>query len=153
VRGTLGAKGRREKAASGNPKGAGRKPGAQAGKVPWRAIQDAAVAGVPYDDILGGIDIHPSDLSNPETQERIRAIVERGNKQYKIELYTAVRRASLRKKPSVNTLALGARNVLDWDQQFDPAGQGEPDLVGVGVRLSEIIEKLSKRHAPEASCS
>jgi len=119
--------------------------------VPWRAIQAAAEAGVPYDDIIGGIDIHPTDLSSPATQERIRAIVDRGNKQYKIELYTAVRRASLRKKPSVNTLALGARNVLDWDQQFDATGQGEPDLVGVGVRLTEIIEKLAKRHAPEAT--
>lgn len=123
--------------------------------MPWREIEEAAAAGVGYDDIVGGIDIHPSDLSDPATQEKLRAVVDRGNKRYKIELFRAVRRGALRKKPSVNTLALGARNVLDWDQQFDASGTTEPDLVGVGVRLAEIIEKLSKRQpaAAGAPCS
>jgi len=123
--------------------GAGRKPGPQAGRVPWREIERAAAAGAPYDEIVGGIDIAPEDLQDRATQERIRGSVERGNLKFKLRLRRAIKKRGI-EQGSVNSLALMARNALDWDQQLAQQGQQPPDMAGVGVRLVELIEKLAK---------
>jgi hypothetical protein len=122
----------------------GRPPGPQKGRVPWEAIQDAALSGASYEMVLAGIDIHADDLADPATQERIRFEVERGNAKYKLQLLRSVRRGVIRKRPSVNTQALAARNILDWDQQLAQT-MAPPDLSGVAARLSELIEKLAKK--------
>lgn len=126
--------------------GAGRKPGAQPGRVPWREIARAAAAGAPYEEIVGGIDIAPEDLQDPVTQERIRGEVERGNTKFKLRLRRAIKKRGI-EDGSVNSLALMARNALDWDQQLAQQGQQQPDLAGVGLRLAELIEKLARRPA------
>jgi len=111
--------------------------------VPWREIERAAAAGSPYEEIVGGIDIALEDLQDRATQEQIRGVVERGNLKFKLRLRRAIKKRGI-EQGSVNSLALMARNALDWDQQLAQQGQQPPDMAGVGVRLVELIEKLAK---------
>lgn len=131
----------------GARKGAGRKPG-----VPWREIERAANAGSPYEEIVAGVAIAASDLQNPAVQERIKVVVEQGNAKYKLRLRRAIKKRGI-EEGSVNSLALMARNSLDWDQQMAQQGTQAPDLAGVGVRLVELVEKLAKRPPTEGACS
>lgn len=151
MRGTKGAKPRvpRVDKRGGARAGAGRPPG-----VPWQEIEREAMAGAPYDEIVGGLDIPPEFLQDAAVQERIKGIVDRGNTKFKLRLRRAIKKRGI-DDGSVNSLALMARNNLEWDQQFQGGGQGAPDTAGIGIRIAEVLEKLAKRPpaAAEGPCA
>lgn len=119
--------------------GAGRKPD----PVPWGRVRKAAEAGAPYEEIISGLEIPAEALQQRAVQEKLRTEIDKGNTKFKLRLRAAIKYRGI-KEGSVNSLALMARNALDWDQQLAQA-QAPPDLTGIGARLADLVEKAVKR--------
>lgn len=130
------------------PKRGGARPGAgrpAAGEIPWAQVERYAAAGGLEPEISVAFGITEAQLQDRTTAERYRQALAKGHARYKLELREQIKERGMRTAKgsgSVHSLALQARNHLEWDRETQQHLL-PPDLSAARDRLRDTLVRLA----------
>jgi len=120
-----------------------------AAEIDWVQVKRFADIGSSEAEIIQGLGITDAQLKDSAVAQRLRAAVTQGTAFKALVLQETIHKVAMGdSKGGANTLALEARNRLDWDKQIGTQEQA-PDLTSAHARLRLTLERLAKVKSEE----